>query len=82
MPDYLILILMVAVFALAAMVLKIPIGLSLVLSAVAGALLAGEGLPLRHLVEGSFGYFDTILIIVSAMIYMPVSYTHLRAHET
>ncbi len=70
MPDYLILLLMVAVFALAAMVLKIPIGLSLVISALTGALLAGEGLPLRHLVEGSFGYFDTILIIVAAMIYM------------
>jgi len=27
---------------------------------------------LRHLVEGSFGYFDTILIIVTAMIFMKV----------
>jgi len=69
-PDYLIFLLMVAVFALAAMVFKIPIGLSLVISALAGALLAGEGLALRHMVEGSFGYFDTILIIIAAMIYM------------
>lgn len=54
------------------MVWKIPIGVSLALSALAGALLGGEGLALRHLVEGSFGYFDTILIILSAMIFMKV----------
>ena len=70
MPDYLILLLMVAVFAIAAMAFKLPIGLSLVISALAGGLLGGEGIPLRHLVEGSFGYFDTILIIIAAMIYM------------
>lgn len=70
MPDYLILLLMVAVFAITAMAFKLPIGLSLVISALAGALLGGEGIPLRHLVEGSFGYFDTILIIIAAMIYM------------
>jgi TRAP-type C4-dicarboxylate transport system permease large subunit len=52
--------------------LKLPIGVSLVFSALAGALLGGEGLALRHLVEGSFGYFDTILIIVTAMIFMKV----------
>lgn len=63
---------MVAFFALLAMGLKLPIGVSLVFSAVAGALLGGEGLSLRHLVEGSFGYFDTILIIACAMIFMKV----------
>lgn len=63
---------MVAIFAILAMGLKLPIGVSLVFSALAGALLGGEGLALRHLVEGSFGYFDTILIIVTAMIFMKV----------
>lgn len=63
---------MVGIFAMLAMVLKLPIGVSLALSALAGALLGGEGLALRHLVEGSFGYFDTILIILSAMIFMKV----------
>jgi len=63
---------MVAIFALLAMVLKLPIGVSLAFSALAGALLGGEGIALRHLVEGSFGYFDTILIIVTAMIFMKV----------
>jgi len=63
---------MVAIFAVLAMGLKLPIGVSLVFSALAGALLGGEGLALHHLVEGSFGYFDTILIIVTAMIFMKV----------
>lgn len=63
---------MVAIFALLAMLLKLPIGVSLAFSALAGSLLGGEGVALRHLVEGSFGYFDTILIIVTAMIFMKV----------
>ncbi len=63
---------MVGIFAFLAMGLKIPIGISLALSASSGAFLGGEGLALRHLVEGSFGYFETILIILSAMIFMKV----------
>lgn len=63
---------MVAVFAVMAMGFKLPIGVSLVISAVIGAFLGGEINPIRHLVEGSFGYFDTILIIVNAMIFMQV----------
>ncbi len=63
---------MVAIFVILAMVLKLPIGVSLIFSALAGAILGGEGLALHHLIEGSFGYFDTILIIVCAMIFMKV----------
>ena len=40
------------------------------LAAVLGALAGGFGVPLRHLVEGMFGYIDTILIIACAMIFM------------
>ncbi len=72
MPEYLVFFLMVAVFAVMAMGCKLPIGISLVISAVAGALLGSQGVPVRHLIEGSFGYFDTILIIVTAMIFMRV----------
>lgn len=63
---------MVAIFVLLAMVLRVPIGVSLAFSALAGSFLGGEGVALRHLIEGSFGYFDTILIIVTAMIFMKV----------
>lgn len=72
MSEAAIFLLMVGIFAILAMVLKLPIGVSLALSALAAALLGGEGLALRHLVEGSFGYFETILIILSAMIFMKV----------
>lgn len=61
---------MIAIFALLAMALKLPIGVSLAFSALSGSLIAGKGISLRHLVEGSFGYFDTILIIATAMIFM------------
>ncbi len=63
---------MVGIFALLAMVFKLPIGVSLALSALAGSLLGGQGLGLRHLVEGGFVYFETLLIILSAMIFMNV----------
>ena len=35
--------------------LRWPLPLGLILSAVAGALIAGFGIPFRHLVEGGFG---------------------------
>jgi GntP family gluconate:H+ symporter len=65
-------LLMVGIFALLAMVFKLPIGVSLALSALTGSLLGGQGLGLRHLVEGGFVYFETLLIILSAMIFMNV----------
>ncbi len=72
MPEAAVFLLMVAIFVVLAMVLKLPIGAALALSALAGCLLGGAGLGLRHLVEGSFGYFDTILIIATAMVFMKV----------
>ena len=72
MPEYAVFFLMVAVFLLAAAVLKWPIGLCLMAAALAGALSGGEGIPLRHLVEGAFGFFDVILIILTAVLFMKV----------
>jgi TRAP-type C4-dicarboxylate transport system permease large subunit len=66
--------LMVAVFCLSAFRFRLPIGLAMVVAAVVGALVGGAFLPvfdlLRHLAEGSFAYFDAILIITSATIFM------------
>ena len=70
--ELLIFITMVIVFVGGCFILKLPVALSLVLSSVAGALVAGEGIPLRHLVEGTFSFLDTNLVIASAMIYMKV----------
>ena len=72
MPEYLILVLMVGVFVLLAVRFKLPMGVAIALSALTGALAGGEGFALRHLVEGAFGFFDIILIIASAMIFMKV----------
>jgi len=72
MPEYLILLLMVGVFILLAVLFKLPMGVSIALSAMAGALAGGEGIALRHLTEGAFGFFDLILIIASAMLFMKV----------
>ena len=72
MPEYLILLLMVGVFILLAVLFKLPMGVSIALSAMAGALAGGEGIALRHLIEGAFGFFDLILIIASAMLFMKV----------
>lgn len=72
MPDFVIFFLMVAVFILAASLLKLPVGLCLMLGALAGALAGGAGFPLRHFIEGAFGFFDIMLIIFTAILFMKV----------
>ncbi len=71
-PEWMIFLVMLVSFVAAAMLFKWPIGISLVLASVAGAVVAGEGLALRHLVEGTFAYIEPLLIIATAMIYMEV----------
>lgn len=61
---------MLIVFALGVFLFKLPAGVSLMLSAISGALCAGEGFPVRHIIEGGFGFFDPILIIATAMVFM------------
>ena len=63
---------MLAVFLLANLLVKLPVSISMVLGAVAGALAGGQGIPLRHMFEGTFTYLDTILIISAAMLFMTV----------
>lgn len=63
---------MLATFAISVFVLKMPAGVSLIIAAIVGALLDGHGIPVRHLVEGGFGFFEAILIIATAMIFMKV----------
>lgn len=62
--------LMIAVFVGAAFYFKLPVAVAMLFSAIAGALAAGNGIALRHLVEGEFGYLDTIMVIATAMIFM------------
>lgn len=66
--------LMVGGFFVGAFALKLPIGLAMALGALVGVVVAGEIFPLselaRHIVEGMFAYFDVILIIAAATIFM------------
>lgn len=50
----------------------LPHILSIVLAAIAGALVAGHGVPLRHLVEGTFMFFDLVVVILTATIFVGV----------
>jgi TRAP-type C4-dicarboxylate transport system permease large subunit len=70
--ELIILLTMLAVFAGGVFWLKLPSGLAMAAASVVGALVAGQGIPLRHLVEGMFGYLDAVLIIATAMIFMKV----------
>jgi GntP family gluconate:H+ symporter len=74
--ELIILLAMLAVFVLGVFKLKMPAGLCLMLAGVVGALVGGEGLPVRHLVEGGFAFFDPILIIAVGMIFMEMMGRH------
>lgn len=60
---------MVVVFALASWKLKSP-ELSMVITAVAGALAGGLGFPVRLFVEGTFTYFDVAFTFLTASIFI------------
>ncbi|TFH48738.1 MAG: TRAP transporter large permease subunit, partial [Bacteroidia bacterium] len=70
--ELILFICMLATFAAGIFVLKMPAGVSLMLAAIVGALVDGQGLPVRQLVEGGFGFIEAILIISTAMIFMKV----------
>ena len=70
--ELIILICMLATFASGIFLFKMPVGVSLMLAAVVGALIGGHGIPVRHLVEGGFGFLEAIMIISTAMIFMKV----------
>lgn len=63
---------MVGTFMVGCFAVKLPVSVSMLLASIAGALVGGQGIPLRHLVEGTFSYVDTILTIATAMIFMKV----------
>ena len=71
-PEGVYTLLMIGVFAFGAFAWNLPIAVAMALATIVGALAAGEGIPLRHLVEGEFGYINTILVIATAMMFMKV----------
>jgi TRAP-type C4-dicarboxylate transport system permease large subunit len=71
-PELLLLLPMAACFVALVIWAKWPVSLSLMGSAVVLALVGGRGLPVPQLVEGMFGYLDTALVLLAAMIFMKV----------
>ena len=63
---------MIAVFMISCFLFKLPISIAMILSSISATLISGNGIPIRHLIEGTFGYLDTILVISTAMIFMKV----------
>ncbi len=68
--DLIILLVIIAVFAGGILFFKLPAGVALAAAALAGAIAAGEYFPVRHFVEGTFGFLDPVMIIAAAMIFM------------
>ena len=64
-----ILVVMAAAFAVARW-LKLTIELSMFAAALAGALAHGAGIPVRHIVDGAFTYYDVCLIFITATFFM------------
>jgi len=64
-----ILVVMAAAFAVARW-LKLTIELSMFAAAIAGALAHGAGIPIRHIVDGAFTYYDVCLIFITATFFM------------
>ncbi|RPH93982.1 TRAP transporter large permease subunit [candidate division KSB1 bacterium] len=63
---------MIAALCAGVFLLRLPTGLSLALASVVGALIAGNGFPVRHLVEGTMLYLDPILLVVTSLFFMAV----------
>lgn len=68
--EFILFLVMVGVFVVGAFVARLPVSISMALASLAALLASGNGLGIRHLVEGTFGYVDTILVIATAMIFM------------
>lgn len=68
--ELIVFIIMLGVFMIGCFKFKLPVSISMVISSIAGILVSGVGFDLRHLIEGVFGFIDTMLVIATAMIFM------------
>jgi len=60
----------IAVAFTVARLLKLTTELSMFAAAIAGGLAHGAGLPIRHIVDGAFTYYDVCLIFITATFFM------------
>lgn len=67
-------VVMIGVFVFLLLKFKMRAGFALMISAIVGAILSAifskTELSIRHFVEGGFAYFDTILVITMAMVFI------------
>ncbi|GHV51190.1 C4-dicarboxylate ABC transporter permease [Spirochaetia bacterium] len=69
--EFVYFLIMVGVFILGAFALKLPVSLSMFAASLITLIISGNAAGgIRHLVEGTFAYVDTILVIATAMIFM------------
>jgi TRAP-type C4-dicarboxylate transport system permease large subunit len=64
-----ILVVIAVAFAIARL-LKLTTELSMFVAAIAGAIAHGAGIPVRHIVDGAFTYYDVCLIFITATFFM------------
>ena len=60
----------IAITFVIARLLKLSTELSMFAAALAGGLAHGAGLPIRHIVDGAFTYYDVCLIFITATFFM------------
>jgi GntP family gluconate:H+ symporter len=70
--ELLVLLVMIGTLLVLNLLLKLPMSIATIAAAVAGTLVSGEGIPLRHLFEGCFSMIDMALLIICAMVFMNV----------
>ncbi len=70
--DILLIAILLVTFVVFVVWLKVPVGLSMAISAYVLAAAAGHFAPLKFLVKGMFAYFDVCLVLMTAMILMKV----------
>src|SRR5690606_27615052 len=51
---------------------KLPVGLVMVIAGAVGFLASGRGLPLRHMVEGSFFFFYLMMVIATSVLFVTI----------
>ena len=64
-----ILVVIAVAFAVARL-LKLTTELSMFAAAIAGGIAHGAGIPIRHIVDGAFTYYDVCLIFITATFFM------------
>jgi gluconate:H+ symporter, GntP family len=67
-----VLIVMFVALGVGVFALRWPTGLALALASIAGALTAGEGFAVRHLVEGTMLYLDPIMVVITSLFFMVI----------